>query len=168
MCFCKYDYFLRDSCNNIDVRLYYQTAIATLIQFIIASLFILVTQLGSSVVTCFKDSSNCISNLITSVIFFILVSVVFGIVWAIGFFAQERRSRRLAQLLICVEGILGFLALFSVKLNAHSRSISGLIASFGLLVMSGWIISLAFRLMRAKGGRVMARRRPKHPIDPLN
>jgi uncharacterized membrane protein len=137
------------------VRLTYETGIAAFIQFIVVSLFILVTQLGSAVVSCVKGQ-NCVTNLITSIAFFILTAIAFGVVWLIGYAAQNRRSRRLTRFLICVEIGIALIALFSIKLNSHSRNVIGLIASFGMLVMAAWVISLAFRLMRAGGGRVVA------------
>ncbi len=148
------------------VKLTYETAIATFIQFIIASLFTLVSQLASTTVGCFKDGSNCVINLITSIIFFILIAVVFGSIWMIGYMAQERRSKRLSQLLICAEGFIGLLALFSIKLNLSSRNILGLIASIALAAMAAWIILLAFRLMKAGGGRVVTHQRQRRRRRP--
>lgn len=149
------------------MKLTYETAVASLVQFIIVSLFILITQLGSSVTSCVQGN-DCLTSIVTSVLFFLLASIVFGAIWLIGTAAQSRRSRRLAQLLICIEIVLGLMALFSIKLNSHSRNVLGLIASFGMLVISGWVISLAFRLMRAGGGRVVHRRsRQRHDSDSL-
>ncbi|HEY5441908.1 MAG TPA: hypothetical protein VIJ68_00015 [Candidatus Saccharimonadales bacterium] len=146
------------------MKLTYQTGIATLIQFLLVTLFTLLSQVGSVVSTCHKNDGNCVSNLLTSLIFYILAGVVFGSIWLIGYAAQSRRSKRLAQLLICAEGFIGLLALFSIKLNSHSRNAAGLIASFGMLVLSAWIVTLAFRLMRSKGGRVVNRQRiRRHP-----
>jgi cadmium resistance protein CadD (predicted permease) len=168
-----YDIF----CNSLNVlarrgiiksvKLTYETGIAAFIQFIIMSFFILITQMASSVTGCVKNGNDCITNVITSIIFFILTAVVFGIIWLIAYAAQSRRSRRLAQLVICIEGFISLIALFSIKLNLHSRTVSGTIASFGVLVMSVWIISLAFRLMRAGESRVMTpqRRRRRHTIS---
>lgn len=141
------------------VKLKYETAVATFIQFIIASLFILFSQLGSTVTGCFKDGTNCVINIITAIIFFILVSVVFGSIWLLGYLAQERRSRRLAQLLIGAEGVIGLLGLFSLKLNLHSGNVFGLLASIGVALFAAWIILLAWRLMKAGGGRVVTRQR---------
>lgn len=137
----------------------YETSVATLIQFIISSFFVLFSQIGSSATSCVKDGNDCVTNIITSIIFFILTAIFFGCVWLIGLAAQERRSKRLAQLLICAEGLICLAALFSLKLNVHSHNIIGVIASFGSLVLSVWVISLAFRLMRAGGSRVVNRRR---------
>ncbi len=143
------------------MRLTYETGVATLVQFIIASLFILVSQIGSTAASCLKDHGNCVVNTITAIIFFIVVSVVFGAIWIIGYAAQDRRSRRLSRLLICAEGFIGLLALFSLKLNLHTHSIPGFVASIGALVMSIWILTLAFRLMRAGNSRVVSRQRPR-------
>jgi hypothetical protein len=141
------------------VKLTYETAVATFIQFIISSLFILITQFGSAVTGCFKDRTDCVSNIIPSIIFFIVVSVFFGVIWLIGFAAQSRRSRRLAQLLILIEAGIGMLGLFSIKLNLHSHNVSGLVASIGIAILCAWVITLAYRLMRAGGGRVVPRQR---------
>lgn len=153
----------------VCVKLTYETSVATFIQFIIVSLFILITQMGGSVTGCFKSSAtDCITNLLTSIIFFMVAAISFGCIWLLGYAAQNRRSKRLARLLICVEGFIALLALFSIKLNSSSRSASGLVASFGVLVMTCWIISLAFRLMRAGGGRVVANQRVRRRRRPTS
>jgi len=145
------------------MTLTYQTGVATLIQFILVSFFTLGSQTVSTVVSCHQDGHNCLINTLTAVIFFMVASIVFGVIWLIGYAAQARRSRRLAQLLIATEGFFALIALFSIKLNSHSHSALGLIASFCMLVMTAWIITLAFRLMRAGNARVVnpnrARRR---------
>lgn len=147
----------------MNVRLTYQTSIATFIQFVMLSFLTLGGQLGSIITTCRTDGNNCVSNLITSTILFILVAVVFGAIWLIGYGAQSRRSKRLAQLLIGIEALVALVSLFSIKLSLRPhKSVIGAIASFVILVLACWIASLAFRLMRAKGGRIVVRqyRRP--------
>lgn len=148
------------------MKLTYQTGIAALIQFIVLSFLTLASQLDSVITTCHKDGGNCISNLITSTILYFLVVIVFGTIWLIGYGAQSRRSRRLAQLLICIEALIALVALFSIKLSLHShKNILGLLASLGIIGLAVWIIVLAYRLMKAGGGRVVAgqrqRQRPK-------
>jgi magnesium-transporting ATPase (P-type) len=141
------------------MRLTYQTSVATFIQFVIVSLFTLVSQAVSTVSSCHQNGSNCVSNLLVSIIFYIVVAVAFGGIWLVGYGAQARRSRRLAQLLICIEAFFALLALLSIKLNASSRSAAGLFASFGMLILSAWVLTLAFRLMRAGNRRVVNRQR---------
>lgn len=144
------------------MRLTYQTGVATLIQFILVSFFTLGSQTVSTISDCSKDGSNCIIKVITAIVFYIVVAVFFGIIWILGYTAQTRRSKRWTQLLICSEGFVFLLAAFSLKLNLHSRSTSGAVASFFMLVMTTWILSLAFRLLRSGGARVTRQRtRPR-------
>jgi len=140
------------------VKLTYETAIATFIQFIILSFLGIANGLNSVVTTCRHSSSDCVSNLIVSLIFFILTAVWFGAIWLLGFIAQDRRSKRLAQLLICAECLIALVALFNAK---HHTDILSLFTSVIDLVLAIWVIILAYRLMRAGGGRVVSHQRPR-------
>lgn len=140
------------------MRLRYQTGIAALIQFIILSLLGIANGLNSIITTCHKDSSDCISNLIVSIIFFILTATWFAALWVLAYAAQERRSRRLSQILICAEGLVALIAFFNAR---HHTDWLSLLTSLLDLALALWIILLAFRLMRAKGGRVVTRQRPR-------
>lgn len=144
------------------MKLTYQTGIATMIQFILLSLLTLVSQVFSVIGTCRQDDGNCFGNFITSVIFYLLVAIVFGSIWIVGLVAQHRRSKWLARLLICIEGLIALVALFSVKLSLHSKNLSGMLASLAIALLAVWIITLAFRLMRSEGKRITGRRR-RHP-----
>lgn len=148
------------------MKLTYETGIATLIQFIVLSFLTLGSQLGSVITTCHKDSGNCVSNLLTSIILYILVASALGVIWLIGYGAQKRRSKRLAQLLICIEGFIALVALFSAKLSLyHHKNIFSLAASLGILALAVWITTLAYRLMRAGGKRITGRRNRRHTLD---
>jgi uncharacterized membrane protein len=150
------------------VRLRYETAIATFIQFVTLSLLGIANAVNSTVTTCHADSHDCISNLIVSIIFFILTALWFACVWVLGFAAQERRSKRLAQLLIAVEAFIALIALFNAR---HHTDFLSLFTSILDLSLAVWIIVLAWRLMRSSGGRIVARQRPrrrrKHPTTEL-
>ena len=144
------------------MKLKYQTGVATLIQFIVLSFLGIANGANSVVTTCRHDGSNCVSNLIVSLIFFILTALWFGAVWVLGYTAQERRHRRLAQLLIAAEGLIALVALFNVRHPSDALSIFTSLVDFALAI---WIISLAFRLMRVGNKRFVrgagrARRRP--------
>ncbi|MGC1176531.1 MAG: hypothetical protein WA843_00510 [Candidatus Saccharimonadales bacterium] len=134
----------------------YETAVATLVQFITLSLLGIANGVNSVVTTCHGDKGDCVSNLIVSLIFFILTALWFGAVWVLGYAAQERRSKRLAQLLICAEVLIAMAALFNAR---HHTDVLSLITSLVDLLLAVWIITLAFRLMRAGGGRVVSRQR---------
>jgi len=147
------------------MTLTYQTSVATFIQFVLVSLFTIVTQIISTVGSCTKESTiNCVVDSFTAVIFYSVVAVVFAFIWFIGYRAQHQRSKRMTQLLIAVEGFFALLALFSIKLNTSSRSFIGSIASFVMLLLAVWILNLAFRLLRAGDRRVTRRRRRQHEV----
>lgn len=146
-----------------NVKLTYQTSVATLIQFITLSLLSLANSLNSIVTTCVKDSSHCVENMIPSIILFILTAIWFGFIWILGYMAQDRRSRRLAQVLIAAELLIAMVAFFSIK---HHSDILSMVTSLIDFVLAIWIITLAFRLMRAGGGRVVTRQRPRSRRPP--
>jgi hypothetical protein len=138
------------------MHLKYQTAVATLVQFILLSLLGIANGLNSIVTTCHSSGSDCVSNTIVSLIFFILTAAWFGAIWIVGYAAQERRSKRLAQLLICGEGLVALVAYFNAR---HHTDALGLITSIVDLILALWIITLAFRLMRSSGGRIVTKQR---------
>lgn len=140
----------------------YETAIATLIQFVTITLLNVGTGAVSIVSTCHDSSGDCVSNLIVSLIFFLLVAVWFAAVWVLGYAAQERRSKRLAQILILVEVAIAIIALFNAK---HHTDMLSLTTSLVDVALSAWVIILAFRLMRAGGGRVVSRQRSRKRHD---
>jgi len=153
------------------VKLTYQTGIAALIQFIVLSFLTLGSQIFSVVDTCTKGG-ECVSNLITSVILYILVAVVFGTIWLIGVAAQTRRSKRWALVLICIEAMIAFVSLFSVKLNLRGHgNLPGLLMSLAIFALAVWIISLAYRLTRFEGQRIRSgggrqrRRQRRHTVS---
>ena len=138
------------------MKLTYQTGVATLIQFITLSFLGIANGVNSVVTTCRHDGSNCTSNLIVSLIFFILTALWFGAVWVVGYTAQERRSRRLAQVLIVGEALIALVAFFNAK---HHTDAIGLATSLIDLILAVWIISLAIRLVLAGDKRITTRPR---------
>lgn len=140
------------------MTLTYQTSVATLIQFITLSFLGIANGLNSVVTTCRSETGDCMSNLLVSIIFFIITAVWFGLIWVLGWAAQNRRSKRLAQLLICAEVLIAMVAYFNAKNHPDKLS---LFTSVVDLALALWIIYLAFRLMRAGGGRIVARQRTR-------
>ena len=138
------------------MKLTYQTAIATLIQFIALTVLTFINEAVSVITTCSKNNGSCVSNLISTLIFFMLVAIWFAAIWILGFNAQDRRNKRLAQLLIAAECCIAIVALFNIK---HHENWFGLLTSiidFGLCI---WVITLAFRLMKSGGGRIVIKHR---------
>jgi hypothetical protein len=147
------------------MKLKYETAIATLIQFVALTVLNVGTGADSIITTCHSHGSDCLSNTIVSLIFFLLAAAWFGFVWVLGYAAQERRSKRLSQLLIIVELMIGVVALFNAK---HHTDILSLLTSLTDLALVVWVISLAFRLMRADGGRITTKTRPRKRRRPAD
>ena len=144
------------------MRLTYETATATLIQFIVLGLLNIATGLDSVITTCRHSGGDCVGNIFSSLVFYLLIIAWFGVVVAIGYFAQERRSKRLALLLIATEGLIALVALFNIKLNLkYHNGFLSLFTSFADVLLALWIITLAYRLMRAGGNRIPARHRAR-------
>lgn len=138
------------------MKLTYETGTATLIQFICLGILNIMTGLDSIVQTCRHDGSNCLENVFTSFVFYLLIVSWFGIVCVIGYAAEQKRSRRLAQLLILAEILIAFVAFFNIRLNLkYHNGLLSLLTSFADLILAIWIITLAYRLMRAGSGRVV-------------
>jgi hypothetical protein len=144
------------------MKLTYETGTATLIQLIVLGLLNILTTISSTVGSCQKDS-DCLGSVFINFIFYVVLVGWFAFLSVLGYAAQQRRSRRLAQILIAAEGLVALVALFDVK---HHNDILGLITSLADLVLSLWIVSLAFRLMRAKGGRVVVKARARERRKP--
>ncbi len=143
--------------------LQYRTAVATLIQFIVVSLFSLINGADSVISTCSARHNHCVSNMLATTLLFLLTTFFFGTIWVLGFAVQDRRSRRLAYLLIMIEAAVFLIAAFN---GSNHHNFIGLLASVANALLAIWVAILAFRLSRAKGGRIMAsqraRRRPAH------
>jgi purine-cytosine permease-like protein len=109
-----------------------------------------------------------VSGILTSVVFFLLLVGWFAAIWVVGYLAQERRSKNLAFILIGGELLVLLVATFNGRNHPDTLS---LITSITDAVLAIWVIYLAFRLMRARGKRVVAkqgaRRRRKHPTTEL-
>jgi hypothetical protein len=141
------------------MKLTYETAVATMIQFIVLTLLSIPNGLTSIISTCHNSSADCTSNAIVSLIFFLLTAAWFAILWVIGFFAQDRRSRLLAWALIGAESLVMIVTLFNIKHRTDALGLITSILDFGFAI---WVIILAFRLSRAKGGRILASNRARN------
>jgi preprotein translocase subunit SecG len=143
------------------MHLRYETGVATLVQFIIATAFSFLNGIVAIIGGCHgKSTTDCVSNSLLSLIVIILVVFYFGAVLALGYVAQERRSTNLARLLIAVELFTALVFLFDAT---HSPEILERITNFVSFLIAIWVIILAWRLSRAKGARIVkSRSRRRH------
>jgi hypothetical protein len=151
------------------MKLRYETGTATLVQFAVVVILALANGGVSIISTCVKNGGDCVSNSLVSLLVIILQAFWLGFISVVGYGAQDRRSKRLAQLLIGFEGINAIIALFNAR---HFANILGLITSLIDLSIAAWIIFLAWNLIRADGGRIVkpttgsrSRRRPTPPVQ---
>jgi hypothetical protein len=149
------------------MKLTYETGIATVIQFAVLSLLNVGTQLNSIVTTCHTHGSNCLTNSLSSIGYFLLIVIWFGLIWVLGYFTQKRRSRRLGLALVTAEFLI---LVVSISNARHHTDVIGLVTSVADTGFAIWVIALAVRLMRARGGRIVsserARRRRHADTDP--
>jgi hypothetical protein len=141
------------------VKLRYETGTATLIHFIVMMLFGFVNGFATIFNECKDtDAISCVQSSGITLIFVLLLAGWFGFLAMLGFAAQEQRSHKLARVLMCAEAMVLVVALFNIKhFNSGSNTILELLNSLADAAFAVWIIMLAFRLSRAKGGRITAR-----------
>ena len=145
------------------MKLTYETGIATFTQFVALSLLNIVTQTSSIITTCHTKGESCLTNSLSSIAYFLLIVVWFAIVWQLGYFAQKRRSRRLCLLLIAVEFMV---LVVSISNARHHNDVLGLVTSLVDTLLAIWVITLSVRLLRARGGRIVASERSRRRTRP--
>jgi hypothetical protein len=140
------------------MHLRYETGVATMVQFVMGILLSFVTGGISIFVGCHgQGAGDCVSNTFVSLILIILIAVGYGVLLGVGYLAQERRSPRLALTLMALEALAVLIFAFDAK---HAPDPVTLLANIISLALAAWVIFLAWRLVRAKGGRIVHARRP--------
>ena len=144
------------------MKLRYETGTATLIQFLAIMLLGFVGGIAGVIEQCRDEAvAGCVQDSVVSLMYVLLLAGWFGFIAMLGYAAQDQRSHRLAKVLMAAEFMVLVIALFNAK---HFPNALGLVTSLVDAGLAGWIIVLAFRLNRAKGGRITAkprqRRRP--------
>lgn len=138
------------------MRIYHQTTIATIIQFVVGSALSFITGVGSIASGCYGQSSaDCVTNTFVSLLLVLLTVGAYGALVAVGYLAQARRSKRLALLLIGLEA--GAMVVFSFDAK-QSPSTVDRFANLAALAVAAWVAFIAFNLFRSGNSRVVARR----------
>jgi len=142
------------------MRIRYETGIATLVQFAVIAGLSFINGLASIISGCHSGATaDCITNAFVSLVLIIMLIVGLGILLALGYAAQARRSARLAYILMAAEAFAAFIFLFDAK---QTPSIIERLTNFLSFAVSAWVIFVAWRLSRAKGGRIVAGRSHRH------
>ncbi len=143
------------------MHLRYETGVATLIQFIATIILTFLTTIVAIIGGCTSGfNASCISNALVSLILVILIIFALGFLLVLGYAAQERRSSRLAKFLIAAEALAALIYLYDTQ---HALSLLERITNLASCLIALWVIVLAWRLARAKGGRIVkVRSRRRH------
>ena len=138
-------------------RLTYQTSVASLAQFIALMLLGVPFTLINIISTCHSDSSNCVSNMISSLILYMLFAAWFAVIVILGVAAQKKRSRLFAFFLVGFElvTLIGCLIDFP-----HDSSIFDRFTVLVCAALSVWVIYIASRLFLAGNKRVVKKSSP--------
>ena len=150
------------------MRIRYQTGIATLVQFTAMSALGIISGINSSVSACSKQAGNCSTSILLSVVFFLLTALFFAAVWVLGSTAQNQRSILLARALILTELGIILIALFNIQ---HRSNLLNSFTSILDIALAIWVIVLAYRLSKSKGGRIVhspVKSKPRSRHNPIS
>lgn len=138
---------------SFSSTLRYQTGTASFIQLAVVVLLVVINNLLTLIDSC-RSGSECAVTALFSMVFIFMTFLWFFVLSAIGYAAEERRSRNLAYLLIA-----GQLATMAVAYGffKHPANWFGMLSALIVLILAGWVIVLAWRLSKAKGKRIVAR-----------
>lgn len=148
------------------MKLHYQTATATFIQLAVMTLLVVIGGIMNLAKNC-ENSSECVTNSFLWIIIAFLIACWYGTLFALGYFAQENRSYKLARLLIAGELFTAFIALMFIKNPSSFYSGFGAIIA---LLLAVWVIILAWRIYKARGSRIptSTRSNSRRPRKRLN
>ncbi|MEO7364097.1 MAG: hypothetical protein ABIV43_01145 [Candidatus Saccharimonadales bacterium] len=148
------------------MKLTYETGVATLVQFVVISLLNVGTQVTSVVKSCTTEGGSCLTTAFSSTGYFMLIVIWFGLLWMLGYQAQQRRSRNLCLGLVAAEFMVFVISYHNAK---HFPDLLSLLTSLADIALALWVIYLAIRLLRARGRRIVTgerARRRRHSDTP--
>lgn len=133
------------------MRIHYQTSSATLAQFIVGTLLTFITGVVAIIQGC-RTGNECVSNAFVSLILVLFVVGGYILLLIVGYLAQERRSSKLALLLIGLEAIASIIFLFDAK---QAPDLIDRLINILSLVIAIWVAWVALQLYRSKGARIV-------------
>lgn len=143
------------------MRLHYQTGTATFIQLVVVLFLIVLNNVIAFIQDCFIRDAGCVAPAFVSMVMIVFAGIWLMILSVIGYAAQERRNKRVAYTLMGLQAFTMLIALMLARLPGNwFAGVSAVIAA----VLAGWVIILAFRISRAKGGRIVQRQRPRRRL----
>jgi hypothetical protein len=134
----------------------YETGVVTFVQFTLLSILNIINGIVGVIPDCRVNGGDCVWSTFATFIYVLLIIGWFAFLWVLGYTAQDRRSKRLAQILIAAEAFVALISFFNLK---HGHGTLNRITSFTDLALALVVVLLAFRIMRANGGRVVVKNR---------
>lgn len=144
------------------MKLHYQTGTATFIQLAVVLFLIVLNNVIAYVQDCFVQDTGCVATAFVSMVMIVFAGIWLLILSILGYAAQERRNKRIAYTLIGLEAFTLLIALMLARLPGNW--FAGLSAVIAALI-AAWVMLLAFRISRAKGGRIVQRQRPRRRLN---
>jgi len=128
-----------------SMKITHETSTATLIQASVMWILNVITQVQASISSCIHHDS-CVSGIVINLLFVLVLGVWLMFLSALGYMAENRRSRKFATALILGEGLVAIVTFFNIR---HFPNILGLVTSIVDCAMAIWIIFIAFRLRQS-------------------
>jgi hypothetical protein len=141
------------------MRVRYETGVATLVQFAAGTILAVVSGGGSVISGCLHHSgADCATNTFVTLLFLIFTAGVLAVIAILGYIAQERRSTRLAYILMGIEAGAALIYLFDAK---QAPGFVDRITNLLTFLIAVWVIVVAWRLAQSKGARIVRRQRTR-------
>lgn len=128
----------------------YQTSTATFVQLAVMTLLVIMGGIADVAKNC-ENAAECLTNSFLWIVIAFIIACWYAVLFAIGYFAQEKRSYKLARILILGELFTAFVALMFLRTPS---SLLGVITSGAAIVLAAWTIVLAWRIYKARGSRI--------------
>jgi uncharacterized membrane protein len=128
----------------------YQTSTATFVQLAVMTLLVILGGVTDVAKNC-ENAGECLTNSFLWIVIAFMLACWYAMLFAIGYFAQEKRSYKLARVLILGELFTAFVALMFLRTPS---SLLGAVTSGAALLLAVWTIILAYRLHKARGSRI--------------
>jgi hypothetical protein len=147
----------RDKEYNYRMRVRYETGVAALIQFACGTILAAINGGGSVIGECLHHSgADCATNTFVTLLFLIFTAGALAVLAILGYIAQERRSPRLAYILMAVEMGAALIYLFDAK---QAPGLIDRITNLASCLIAVWVVVVAWRLARSRGARIVTRQR---------
>lgn len=108
------------------------------VQLLTIGIMNIISGASSSTVQCIGNGSNCANSVILSIIFIVLITIWYLILWVLALIVEAKRQKRLAQLLFLAEFAILPIALFDL-FKQKDLSLPSYITNILYIVFLLWV-----------------------------